>query len=155
VTPAICKLFDKLFQRHVAQLLQEVGTKATGPRSKLAKQLALMKTATKDKAYGAANMTADEQLPFQICLSEAESDATTWSLADTEPVTNQMEREIYGVTSNEQKRLKTEFSIRLIKFEAWWETICIQALRKTIEQCVIHFGYPKMHLVSDISESIR
>jgi len=48
-----------------------------------------------------------------------------------------------------------EFSIRLIKFEAWWETIGIQALRKSIEQRVIHFGYPKMHLVSHISESIR
>jgi len=43
----------------------------------------------------------------------------------------------------------------MIEFEAWWETIGIQALRKTIEQHVIHFGYPTMHLVSHISESIR
>jgi len=74
-------------------------------------------------------------------------------LADTEYVTDQLEREIYGITSNEQKRFKKEFSIRMIQFEAWWETIGIQALRKTIEPQVIHFGYPKMHLVSHISES--
>jgi hypothetical protein len=43
----------------------------------------------------------------------------------------------------------------MIEFEAWWETIGIQVLRKTIEQCVIHFRYPKMHRVSHISESIR
>jgi len=155
VTPAERKLFDKLFQRHERQLLQEVRTKATGPRSIFAKQLALMKTATEDDAYGAANMTADKRLQFQNRLSDAETEATTWSLADSEHVTIQLEREIYGITSNEQTRFKTEFSIRLIGFEAWWETIGIQAVRKNIEQLVIHFGYPKMHLVSHSSESIR
>ena len=114
-----------------------------------------MKAAAEDEAYGAANMTADKRLQFQIRLSDAETGATTWSLADMERVTIQLEREIYGITSNEQKRFKKEFSIRLIEFEAWWETIGIQALRKSIEQRVIHFGYPKMHLVSHISESIR
>jgi hypothetical protein len=49
-------------------------------------------------------------------------------LADTERVISQLEREIYGITWNEQKLFKTEFSIRLIEFEAWWETIGIQAL---------------------------
>jgi len=33
VTPVQRKLFDKLFQHHKQQLLQEVGTEATGPRS--------------------------------------------------------------------------------------------------------------------------
>jgi len=60
VTPAKRKLFDKLFERHERQLLQEVGTKATGPRSKFAKDIALMKAAAKDEAYGAANITADK-----------------------------------------------------------------------------------------------
>jgi len=83
VTPAKRKLFDKLFQQHEQQLLEEVGTKGTGPRSIFAKQLALMKTAAEDEVYGVANMTADKQLQFQICLSDAETDATTWSLADT------------------------------------------------------------------------
>jgi hypothetical protein len=43
----------------------------------------------------------------------------------------------------------------LIEFEDWWQTFSIQALWNTIEQHVIHCGYPKMHLVSYISESIR
>jgi len=155
VTPAKRKLFDKLFKRHERQQLQEIGTKATSPRSKFAEDLALMKAASEDKAYGAANMTANKRLQFHIRLSDAETEATTWNLADMERVTNQLEREIYGITSNEQKQFKTEFSICLIEFEAWWETIGIQAHRKSIEQRVIHFGYPKMHLVSHISESIR
>jgi len=100
-------------------------------------------------------MTADKQLQLRLRLSDAETESTTWSLADTERISIQLEREIYGITSNEQKGFKTEFSIRLIEFEAWWETIGIQALRKSIEQHIIHFGYPKMHLVSHISESIR
>jgi hypothetical protein len=51
-------------------------------------------------------------------------------------------------------QFKKEFSIRLVEFEAWWQAIGIQELQKTIEQCVIQFGYPKMHLVSHIAESI-
>jgi len=86
-------------------------------------------------------MTTDKRLQFQIRLSDAEAEATTWSLAGTARVTNQLEREMYGITSNEQKQFKMEFSIRLIEFDAWWETIGIQALRKTIEQCVIYFWY--------------
>jgi hypothetical protein len=100
-------------------------------------------------------MTANKRLQFRLRLSDAETEATTWSLPDTERVTIQLEREIYGITSNEQKRLKKEFSIHLIKFEASWETIGIQALRKTIEPHMIHFGYPMIHLVSHISQSIR
>jgi len=46
--PVKPKLFDKLFQHHERQLLQEVGTKATGPRSIFAKKLAQMKTAAEE-----------------------------------------------------------------------------------------------------------
>jgi hypothetical protein len=74
-------------------------------------------------------------------------------LVDTEWVTSQLEREIYDITSNKQN--KTELSICGIEFEAALEIFGIQALRKSIEQRVIHFRYPKMHLVSHISESIR
>jgi hypothetical protein len=114
VTPAKRKLVNELFQRHKRQLLQKVGTKATSPRSNFAKELALKKTATEDEAYGAANMTADKQLQFRLYLSDAETDATTWNLADTERVTTQLEREIYGITSNKQKRFRKESSIGLI-----------------------------------------
>jgi hypothetical protein len=72
-----------------------------------------------------------------------------------ELVTIQRARDTYGITSNDEKRFMKEFSIRMIEFESLLETIGIQALRKTIEQCVIHFGYPMMHLVRHISESIR
>jgi hypothetical protein len=114
-----------------------------------------MKTAAEEEAYGAVNMTADKRVQFQVCLSDAEIEATTWSIADADRVVNQLEREIYGITSKDQMRFTKEFSIRLVEFEAWWQAIGVQELRKTIEQRVIHFGYPKMHLVSHISESIR
>jgi hypothetical protein len=114
VTPAKRKLFDTLFHHHERQLLQEVRTKATGPRSIFAKELALRKAAAEDEAYGAANMTADKRVQFQNRLSNAETEATASSLADSELVTNQLEREIYGITSNEQMRFQKEFSLRLI-----------------------------------------
>jgi len=114
-----------------------------------------MNTVDEEKAYGAANMTANKQLQIQIHLSVAATEVTTWGFADKELVTNQLERDIYGITSNEQNQFKKEFSICLIKFQSWWKTIGIQSFRKTMEQCVKHFRYPKMHLVSQILESIR
>jgi hypothetical protein len=152
VIPVKHNLCDKLFQHHQQQLLQEVGTKATGPRSTFAKKLAQMKTAAEEEVYRAGNMTTDKRAEFQVRLSEAETEATTWSIADTDRIVSQLEREIYGITSNEQMQFKKEFSIRLVEFEAWWQAIGVQEHRKTIAQCVIHFGYPKMHLVSHISE---
>jgi len=155
VTPAEHKLFDKLFHHHKQQLLQEVGTKATGPRSTFAKTLAQMKTAAEEEVYGAANITADKRVEFQVRQSDAETEATSWSIADTDPIGNQLEKEIYSITSKDQMSSKKELSIRLIEFEVWWKAIGVQELRKTIEQRVIHFGYPMMRLVRHISESIR
>jgi len=155
VTPAKRKLLDRLFQHHERQLLQEVGTKATGPRSIFAKQLVQMMTAAEEEAYGAVNMTADKRVQFQVCLSDAEIEATTRSISDTDRVVNQLERETYGIPAKDQMRFTKEFSIRLGEFEAWWQAIGVRELRKTIESRLIHFGYPKMHLVSHISESIR
>ena len=100
------------------------------------------------------NITTDKPLQIQVHLCDAETEATTWSLADTEQVIIQLEREISGITSHEEKKFKTEFSIRLIRFDAWLETIGFQSLRRSIEQHVINFGYPKMHFVSHISQSI-
>ena len=70
-------------------------------------------------------MTADKRLQFQNRQCDAETEATTRSLADSEHVSKQLEREIYSITSNEQMRFKNKFSLRLIEFEAWWETIDI------------------------------
>jgi len=119
MTPVKRKLFDKLFQCHGRQLLQEVRTKATGPKSIVAKSLALMNTAGDDEAYKMANMATNKRLQFQIRLYDTETEATTWSLPDTEWVTTQLQRVIYGVTLKEQKRFKKQFSIRLNQFEAW------------------------------------
>jgi hypothetical protein len=154
VTPAKRKLFDKLFQHHKRQLLQEVGTKATGPRSTFAKKLAQMKTAAEEEVYGVANMTANNHVEFQVRQSDMETEATTWNTTDTDRLATQWGREIYVITSSGKMRFKKELFIRLIKFEAWWKATGIQELRKMIEQCVIHFGYPKMHLASLISETI-
>jgi len=60
VACAIHKLFNKYFQHHEWQLLQEVGTKLTSPRSIFAKQLALMKTTAEDEAVRMANITANK-----------------------------------------------------------------------------------------------
>jgi len=148
------KLFDKLSQHHECQPLQEVGTKATGARSKVSKELALKKTLREDVTYGTAITTVNKQLQFLLHLSNGERAATTWSMANTERVTSQLERVMYGITSNEQKPFQAKFSICLIEFEAWWETIGIQALRKTIEPHMINSTYPKMHLFSHVSEWI-
>jgi len=155
MTPVKGKPFDKLFQHQEQQLLQEVGTKATCPRSIFAKKLAQMKTAAEEEVYGAVNMTADKPVEFQTRPSDAETEATTLSIADIDHIVSKLEREIYGITSNEQRRFKHGLSICLIESEAWGQAIGVQEFRKTIKQRVIHFGYPKMHFVSYISESIR
>jgi len=114
-----------------------------------------MKTAGEEEAYGAVNMTANTRLQFQVRLSDAETEATTWSMADTDHIVSQLAREMYRMTSKDQMRFMKEFSFHSVEFEDWWQAIGIQELRKTIQQCVIYFGYPKMHLVRHISESIR
>jgi len=155
VTPAKLTLFDKVFQHHELQLLQEVGTEVTGPSTILAKTLAQMKSAVKEESYGVVNMTTDKRVQFQVCLSNAEIEATTCSIADTDRVVNHLEWEIYGITSKDQMGFMKEFCICLGKFEARCQPISVQELQKTIEQCVIHLGYPKMLLLSHISESSR
>jgi hypothetical protein len=67
---------------------------------------------------------------------------------------NQLERDIYDITSNKQIWILREFSISWIKYESWCETIAIEVLRKAIEQHIVHFGYQKRHPVSHILKSI-
>jgi hypothetical protein len=99
-------------------------------------------------------MTADKRVEFQVSLFNAETEATNCSMADTDHIVSQLEREINGIQLNEQMRFKTESSIHLIKFEAWWQAISVPERRKTIKHRVNLFRYPRMHLVSHISESI-
>jgi len=65
VTPFERNLFDISFQHHKRQLLQRVGTIATGPRSTFAKKLAQMNSAAEEEVYGAANMTTDKHVNFR------------------------------------------------------------------------------------------
>jgi len=48
-----------------------------------------------------------------------------------------------------------KFSVQLVEYDAACHWSGVQELWKTIKQRVIHFGYPKMHHVNHISESIR
>jgi len=100
-------------------------------------------------------MTTDKRVQLQVCLSDAEIEATTWSIAATDRIVNQREREIYGITSKDQIHFTKEFFICWVEFEPWGHAIGVQKLGKTIEQRVIHIGYPMMHFVSHMSESIR
>ena len=114
-----------------------------------------MRTAPEDEAYGAIIMTTDKRVPYQVSLSEAETGATTWRIADTVHGVNQLDRVICGITLKDKMQFMTLSSICFVLFEASWQALGVQELRKTIEQRVIHFGYAKMHLVSHISESIQ
>jgi len=60
-----------------------------------------MKIAAEEEVYGVANMTSDKHVEFQIHLSDAETQATTWSITDMDHIVNQLEREIRGNTPNE------------------------------------------------------
>ena len=119
VTPAKRKLLDKLFQHYERLLLQEVRTKATGPRSIFAKDVAQMKTAAEEEAYGTVNITADMHIHFPVSLTDAQIEATTWSITDTDYIVNHVEREIHGITSKDQMQFTKQFSIRLFEFDAW------------------------------------
>ena len=155
MTPVIYRLFDKLFQHHERQLLQQFWANATSTRSTFTRNLAQMKTAAKEEVYGAANITCDKYTEFEVCPSNVEIEATTCSVGDTDCVANQLQGEIDGIPSNERMQFQKELCIGLIKFKARWKEIGSQELRKTIEQCVKHFRYPKMHLVHHLSESIQ
>jgi len=154
MTPVRSNLFYELIPPHERQLLQDVGMKATSPRSTFAEKLAQMKTAAGDEVYRAGNMTPDKRFEFQVRLSDDETEATTWSISDTDCIGYQLEKEIYGITSKEPMRFKKEFFTLFIEFEACYNRIGVQVLRKSIKQCVLHFGYAKMHLVGHISEWI-
>ena len=134
--------------------MQEVGTKAPGPSSIFSKKLAQINTAAEEEADCAVNLTADKRVKFQVYLSDVEIEPTTWNIADMDRVVNQLVTEIYGITSNNHMQFTKEFGTSLVEFEVWWHPIGIQELQKTIEQHVIYFGYPKMNLVSHISEPI-
>jgi hypothetical protein len=92
------------------------GLRQLVPGAHLRKKLTQIKTAAEKEVYGVVIMTTDKREQFQVCPSDPETEATTWSITDTDRIVCQLEREIYGITSNEQMLFKNEFSIRLIQF---------------------------------------
>jgi len=75
VTLAKSKLFDKLFQHHKRQLLQEVVTEPTSPRCTFANDVGTMESAAAEEVYGAANMTTDKSVEFRVCLFDGETES--------------------------------------------------------------------------------
>jgi hypothetical protein len=57
-----------------------------------------MNIAAEEEAYRAVNMTANKHWQFQVCLSDADIEATTWKIADMDHIVNYLEIEIYGIT---------------------------------------------------------
>jgi len=155
VTPVKRKLIVELLPHHGWQLLQEVMTQATSRRFTFTKTFGQLKNGVEKKVYQLANMTTDKYEEYFVCLSNAETKVTTWSIADMDCIVNQLERESNGITSYEQMQFKKELSIYLIEFEVWLQAISIQELWETIKQDAIHFRYWKMHIVSHILESFQ
>jgi hypothetical protein len=91
MTLAKCKVFNELLQHNERQLLQEVGTKATSRRSTFAKNIAQMKTTAEEEVYGLVNMTANRRLELQVGLSDAETEAPTLNITDTDHDVSQLE----------------------------------------------------------------
>ena len=118
MTPVNRKVFHKIFQHREPQILQVVRTRATSPRSTFARKLAQMKTTAEEQVYRAVNLTAHKCVECQIHLSDAETEATTCRIADTDRIVSQREGEIYCITQNEQMQFKKVLSICLIEFEA-------------------------------------
>jgi len=148
-----CMLFCKWFQYHEWQLLQKEECNATGPRTIFAATLAQLKTLVAEQICGMANITTNMDLEFQICLSGAETEGTTGSMADIVHITDYQKREIYEIASNEKKWFKKELSIHLIQVEVQWHQMSLQKLKKTVKQHVLHGRYRKIHLVSHLGGS--
>jgi len=78
-----------------------------------------MNTAAEEENYVVPNITANKHVKFHVHLFDAETEATTWSIAEMDHVANKLQRVIEDITSIEPMQLKKELSIRSIEFEAW------------------------------------
>ena len=114
MTPVTCKIMVELHQNEERQRLHDVGATPTSPRSIFTNHLAQMKTAAAGDDYVVANSTSDNHVQFLDHLSDAEIDATTWSIANMGSIVNQLERQIDGIAVNNQILFTKEFSICLI-----------------------------------------
>lgn len=104
--------------------------------------------------YRAENITHSKSLEILVGLSDDETEVTTRSIVEKDCITDYLQGAIDDNSENAHRQVKNKLSILLMQLEAWWDAFCVQELQNTIEQWVIHFGYPKMPLVSNIAESI-
>jgi hypothetical protein len=74
---------------------------ASSPGTTFATKHAQIKRDAEEKVDRTAHMTAYNWVKFQVHLSDAGSEATTWSITDSDSAPNYLEGEIYNVTSNE------------------------------------------------------
>lgn len=68
--------------------MQEVRTKVTSRRSTFTKKLPSNGPAADDEVYTVANMTNDRCVGFQVQLSEAEIEETTWHITAMDCIVN-------------------------------------------------------------------
>jgi len=94
VIPVQHEHFVKLFQHSERQVLQKVGTKATGPSNALATIHVPVKTAAEEGVARVSCMTSNEQVELQVCPSYVETDATGCCIPDMKHVVNQLESEV-------------------------------------------------------------
>jgi len=86
---------------HEQQLLQEVGTNATGPRTTFAKKLPQTKSAVEKADYELVDIIAYKRVEFVVGLYDVDTVVTTWSNADIDHIVCQLQREIYIITSKD------------------------------------------------------
>jgi len=92
-----------------------------------------MNAAVENLVYRAENITTNNLVEFEVCLSKAETGATAYSIPDTDYTINHLEWEKHCITLNEQMVCKKEFSIHVIVLKPWWQLIDIEGLQKTIK----------------------
>jgi len=73
-------------------------------------------------------MTAYKHVLSQAIQSGMDIQATTWSICGTDHFLSLLESEIYGITSNDQIQFRKEFSIHLMEFQAWWQSVGSQEI---------------------------
>jgi len=86
VTPAKCSLFDKLFQYHQQNVLEEVRSKVTGPRSRFPPMLAQTVTDAEKVVYWVVNTSANNNGDHQVLLSKGATEAATCRMPDSDPL---------------------------------------------------------------------
>jgi len=64
-------------------------------------------------------MTTNPNIVIQLYKYDAEPDATSYSVADTDSISNYIEGDNFGITLTNPKQSKKELSISLIIVEVW------------------------------------